>query len=219
MFCEGKSQRVFPSPTRWMAPRAKMEYLPSFLFARYIFFKLWVSRKAWDEGLTCLSCRHSEDGLPARWFLKVGLALFFAGILATMNSNSSNQGLYGWNLTINSGICHFESSFSLSARWIFRCQLTWKTSMVYLSGNSGFCLIFHFDYGPLQALSIPLQTCVHHQLQMLRMSRVTGFHTFTWTVHLYCLESPCLRFPINSCIQVFTYYRPVVWFHTHTSDV
>lgn len=42
-----------------------------------------------------------------------------------------------WNLTINSGICHFESSFSFCARWRFRCQLNWRMSKVSLSINSG----------------------------------------------------------------------------------
>lgn len=59
-----------------------------------------------------------------------------AGVLETMSTVSFNWGLYDWNFTINSGICHFESSFSLFARQIFQCQLTWKTSMRYLSRMS-----------------------------------------------------------------------------------
>lgn len=68
----------------------------------------------------------------------------------TINSNCSKQGLYGWNLTINSGICQIESSFSLSARWIFQCQLIWRMSMVYLSRNLG---LFDF-FGSITVCSV-----------------------------------------------------------------
>lgn len=119
-----------------------MEYLPPFLFACYIFFKLWVSRKAPDEGLTYFSCMHPEDASSPRIFVHgLGTELHkgvLVGVFETISTVSSNWDLYNWNLTINSGICHFESSFSLSARQIFQCQVIWKTSTMYLSRNCCF---------------------------------------------------------------------------------